>query len=211
MAARLQVLTRFSVILAVFGGDFLPDRAYAQHPGESATVAAKQGLHADAAQSGESQAIPEVITPLQKLKLIRWASMITRRRVPLGIVPPRLTPTPAGELAAMVCPDRPDRCRTMAATYSLETGIIHYRESFDMRRVVDRSYLVHELVHWLQHVDQGAEATRTCEMIVRNEREAYEVQAVYLRRHGSALANQLIPRSMTCKPEPQLEDDLLPA
>jgi len=132
--------------------------------------------------------------------MLRWASKISHRPIPIGVEPPALISMDTQSLAAIVCPENPEECGTLAAAYSLQTGNILYRESFDLDDSLHRSFIVHEMVHFLQHLDQKDQATETCQQIVRNEREAYQVQAAYLRRYGNMLATLGFPRRMTCQP-----------
>jgi len=132
--------------------------------------------------------------------MLKWAASLSHRSIPDGIKPPALIATDEGVLAAMVCPGDPEACSSVAAAYSLETREIRYRASFDLHDIEDRSYIVHEMVHFLQHLDQRISVTKTCQQIFRNEREAYSVQAAYLRRHGSIHAYQVFPRMVACQP-----------
>ncbi len=102
---------------------------------------------------------------------------------------------------AQVCPEEPRKCRQLVAAYSIERREILYRESLDPARVFDRSFLVHEYVHYLQHQDYGDQVNVSCQRILDNEREAYAAQAAYLRRHnirfpiGRALRGARYPTS----------------
>lgn len=132
--------------------------------------------------------------------MLRWASKTSQRPIPVGVKPPALVAMTPESLAAAVCPENPEECTTIAAAYSLKTGRILYRASFDLDDSLHRSFIVHEMVHFLQHLEQKEQATETCRQIVRNEREAYRVQARYLRRYGNTLATLGFPRRMTCQP-----------
>ncbi len=132
--------------------------------------------------------------------MLHWASAISHRPVPEGVVPPPLVPTEPASLAALVCPDNPKNCTTVVAAYSIETRNIRYRASLNFRHVLHRSFIVHEMVHFLQHLDQQSTVNKSCHQILRNEREAYGVQAAYLRRHGSIHASQVFPEMARCRP-----------
>ncbi len=134
-------------------------------------------------------------------KLLRWASRISHRPMPAdGEIPP-LIPMSATAMGQKVCPEQPRRCASLAAAYSIRTGEIYYRASFKMDKAIERSYIVHEMVHFLQHLSYQDEITDSCRRIFRMEREAYGVQAAFLRRHGSMYAGQAMPRSVSCMPE----------
>lgn len=70
------------------------------------------------------------------------------------------------------------------AAYDAPTHTVILRDFLDMRRTPDRSFLVHELVHALQHQRQGAAFQARCNDVVNTEREAYQVQNHYLAVHG---------------------------
>ncbi|MFK7963120.1 MAG: hypothetical protein AB8C46_04040 [Burkholderiaceae bacterium] len=137
---------------------------------------------------------------IDALSLLRWASSISHRPIPKGMTPPPLVPTEPALLATMVCPGNPAQCSTVVAAYSIETREIYYLASFDLSKVLHRSFIVHEMVHFLQHFDQRVTVNQSCHHILRNEREAYGVQAAYLRRHGSIHASQIFPRMASCRP-----------
>jgi len=133
--------------------------------------------------------------------MLRWVSRISQRPIPVGVRPPAVVAMSRQSLAAVVCPASPDDCGSLAAAYSLKTGKILYRASFDLGDSLHRSFIIHEMVHFLQHLEQKEQVTDTCQQIVRNEREAYRVQAKYLRRHGNTLATLGFPRRMSCQPK----------
>jgi hypothetical protein len=114
--------------------------------------------------------------------LIGWAVRLSERTHPPREDPPALLPLADDELAMMVCPDRPGSCRGLVAAYDTDLRRILYRASLDMRDPTDQSFIVHELVHWLQHLDRGAALEASCESMLDAEREAYEVQNRYLVR-----------------------------
>jgi hypothetical protein len=61
-----------------------------------------------------------------------------------------------------------------------------YRVELDITKVWERSFLVHELVHWLQHQAQpDTQSEPSCMAYRAAEREAYTVQNRYLRHHQS--------------------------
>jgi len=114
--------------------------------------------------------------------LIGWATRLSGRATAPKDEPPALVPLVDDELALTVCPDRPGSCRGLVAAYDTDRRRIVYRASLDMRDPTDQSFIVHELVHWLQHVDRGAALEASCESMLDAERKAYEVQNRYLVR-----------------------------
>ncbi len=134
-------------------------------------------------------------------QLVGWAAHLSGREliddhaVPIAI---RLAP---GEIQRHVCPERPSTCTRVAAAYNIGRREIIYHHALDPRSLIDRSYLVHELVHSLQHREFGAKINTSCQTILDNEREAYKVQALYLRIHGSNHPVGLDLVGRKCPPE----------
>lgn len=132
-------------------------------------------------------------------RMLRSASEFSSRPIPANGKQPALISMSAESLASKVCPQNPGRCSSLFAAYSLETGNIMYRASFDLKNRFYRSFIVHEMVHFLQHLEQDEQMTKTCQQVMRNEREAYRVQAGYLKQHGNGFATRGFPRRMSCK------------
>jgi len=120
----------------------------------------------------------------QLLALFQWAARLTQRSLPDDLTLPVVVALTVEQINQRVCPDKPKRCRPIAAAYGIEHRDIIYRDSLDLTRLLDRSYLLHEVVHFLQHQDQRDAVNASCEQILVNEREAYRVQAAFLREHG---------------------------
>ena len=120
------------------------------------------------------------------LDLLGWASRLSELALPSGSVPvdalPQRRPMSVAELAATVCPNAPGSCRGLVAAYNTERRLIPYRDSLDMHDPIDQSFIVHELVHFLQHRSHGAEEQVSREAVLASERQAYEVQNVCLAR-----------------------------
>ncbi len=70
------------------------------------------------------------------------------------------------------------------AAYDAPTHTVILRDFLDMRRAPDRSFLVHELMHVLQHQRQGDAFQAQCSDVMNTEREAYRAQNRYLAEHG---------------------------
>jgi len=133
-------------------------------------------------------------------RLLQWAARLTSRQYPLAAKVPRVIAASSVQLSSTICPDTPKACASVAAAYSVAKGSIVHRDTFDARRVLDRSFLVHELVHFLQHLEQGVELNLSCEVIRANETEAYLAQHAYLRRFGRPVPPGLYPSQVRCPP-----------
>ena len=101
--------------------------------------------------------------------------------VPQNLPDVRLAPL--AQLQAMVCRG-PCQVR---AFYLPEHGIV-VNEALDVKRdMVARSVLLHELVHHVQHLSGKFDNVSTaCGRWFFREREAYEIQNVYLRDNREA-------------------------
>lgn len=126
------------------------------------------------ARAGPAQAPdPELMQDL-----LQWAARLTGLPAPAGL--PALTALPAAELARRVCPDEPRHCRTLIAVYDTDRVEILYQDTLDLRDETDQSYLVHELVHHLQHRRDGDALFADCQRVMAAETEAYAAQNRYL-------------------------------
>ena len=79
----------------------------------------------------------------------------------------------------LTCPAGPGKCPQAVAAFGIETHIIYLPLGFDSNDVLNRSQLVHELIHWLQWKNN---ISYRC--LETREPEAYIVQAMYLRQQG---------------------------
>ena len=120
------------------------------------------------------------------LNLLGWASRLSDLALPQGGLPadalPQLQPLAPADLAATVCPNAPASCLRLVAAYNTDRRSIVYRNTLDMRDPTDQSFIVHELVHFLQHRTHGADQPVSCEAVLASERQAYDVQNAYLAR-----------------------------
>ena len=94
---------------------------------------------------------------------------------------PTLRATDLDELGRSIGGGLQMQGETPRAIYVLSSGEVLVGPDFDVRTVLDRSFLVHELVH-VSQVRSGASQQGRCPGWL--EGEAYRVQAYYLRRHG---------------------------
>ena len=63
---------------------------------------------------------------------------------------PNIQLVPPIVLMEKVCPEEPARCRNMAAVFDTEAYQIYVRAPFSDQNAMDKSFLIHELVHVLQ-------------------------------------------------------------
>jgi hypothetical protein len=113
--------------------------------------------------------------------LAGWAARLAQRAPPASDATlPLWLPMHPLALAQTVCPQRPAACRGLVAAYDTERSRILYRDTLDLRDPSDQSFLVHELVHWLQHRDRALADEPDCPSVLAAEHEAYAVQNRYL-------------------------------
>jgi hypothetical protein len=100
--------------------------------------------------------------------------------VPVEELPPFVA-LPDMELERQVCPNAGNGCRGIAAYFDSLHYRILYRDSLDLEQPLDHSYLLHEIVHVLQHRQQGNAMYADCYALLQTERQAYRAQNIYLR------------------------------
>jgi hypothetical protein len=108
------------------------------------------------------------------------------------------------EMRAEVCPYVLTKCDGIVSAYDHENYVIHYLDTFDTRSIEDNSFLVHELVHVLQHRAHLVPKPLTCEAVKRIEIQAYAAQNAYLKYWGSEMRQGRSAETITC--EDQLKD-----
>jgi hypothetical protein len=87
-----------------------------------------------------------------------------------------------GQVPAYLSPIEVQRMTEhIEALYHPDTKIIYVRKSVDLTSTYGKSALVHELVHFLQY-QRGIERKVSC--VNALEKDAYRVQAAYLRQKG---------------------------
>ncbi len=144
-----------SLCLACLFVHLSPERAEAAHVGHTAKCAAVPDIDVVGfVESATKRPLPPIcVRAVDQKELASFA---------------RATGLPEdGELAALYVPSR------------LEILIAN---DLDMSKLVDRSYLVHELVHVQQHAT-GAMTAAPCAGLL--EAEAYATQASFIRANGS--------------------------
>lgn len=110
--------------------------------------------------------------------LLGWAARLSGQPAPARL--PEFLPLPPERLAAKACPRQPGACRTLVALYDTDRARILYRDTLDMRDPTDQSFIVHELVHHLQHLARGDALFATCSSALEAEAQAYAAQNRYL-------------------------------
>lgn len=142
--------------------------------------------------------------------LIDWAVRLSGRDRPAPGAAPTLQALPDAALAQAVCPLAPQGCRGIVAAYDTDRRHIVYRASLEMHEPTDQSFIVHELVHWLQHLQTAGDFEGSCESVLAAEHEAYDVQNRYLARFkqwqrvGDVLRFTFCPAGASSAGEPKL-------
>lgn len=133
-------------------------------------------------------------------ELIGWAAHFAERPNPPDGEQPEFVPLSDAQFEPAVCADSPFECRAVLAAYDAAGSRVLYRSRLNMDDALDRSFIVHELVHWLQHRHANVQPpTETCQVRRRAEVEAYAVQNRYLKHYqrgrfvGEALAAMVCP------------------
>lgn len=121
------------------------------------------------------------IPPELLMDMVSWAVRLSGRQPPADGRMPDIMLISGEGLRATVCPEGGRNCNGLMAVYGTEQRHILLRDSLDMADPADQSFLVHELVHWLQHMDHGPAIEASCQAVLDAETEAYAVQNRYLR------------------------------
>lgn len=106
--------------------------------------------------------------------------------VPVEELPP-IAVMSAAQMRREVCGLQQESCANMAAVFDTEGRRILLRDDLDLDNAGDNSFLVHELVHVLQHHQRGDRIFAGCHETLLAEREAYAAQNRYLKREGQFL------------------------
>ena len=117
--------------------------------------------------------------------------------------PPKASPAivqiSRDEVSMLIC-DKP--CGVLAA-YLPEWGIIMADTLDPLNKPLDRSILLHELVHYLQDIDQRYVTETPCKRWFYRENEAYALQNSYLMSiHSLHHVGGMLEPSL-CKDKPQ--------
>lgn len=92
-------------------------------------------------------------------------------------IPPML-PMTEKQLQKIYC-SAGESCTVSALYYG---GKVYYNQNLDLSDALSRSIILHEMVHHIQREKVGD--TYDCNMWWKKEREAYSIQAAYLRKYG---------------------------
>lgn len=120
--------------------------------------------------------------------------------IPLDALPP-IEIMSEQALARAVCPGESANCTNIVATFETERYVIYVRDSLDLENAADNSFLLHELVHVLQHKSRGDAIFADCIATLKTETEAYQAQNAYLKREGQFLRFGEALGFMTCAGE----------
>jgi hypothetical protein len=97
------------------------------------------------------------------------------------------------EMVREICPEKPEECLGVVAQYDWQSPQIRLSTVLDLGEVQGQSFLLHELVHALQHRYRPIYGSEDCHQNLLGEQEAYRVQNTYLalkglqERHGARL------------------------
>lgn len=96
------------------------------------------------------------------------------------VQPPETVAVSPSYIKKNMCPDT-DTCEVTAFYYKEK---VYYDNRLDMKDPIDRSIIVHEYIHHIQRTIHGP--TRDCLRWLKNEVEAYELQATYLKQQKAS-------------------------
>ena len=94
---------------------------------------------------------------------------------------PPFVPLSSRDLERQVCPDAGHGCRGIVAYFDAQHYRVLYRDSLNLDDPFDHSFLLHEMVHVLQHRQEGNAMYEDCRALLRTEAQAYRAQNIYLR------------------------------
>jgi len=123
-------------------------------------------LTSSAAQGADSDFLP----------MLEQAKLLMKYKKDIDL--PIMIPKTEKQLKQIFCPG--EDC-SVSAIYS--GGTVYYDKRIDYKNnVIDRSIIIHEMIHHIQAEKQGL--TYECDMWYHKERQAYKLQADYLRSRG---------------------------
>ncbi|MFM2346131.1 MAG: hypothetical protein RL654_884 [Pseudomonadota bacterium] len=116
---------------------------------------------------------------------VRLSGLPALPALPVDAPAPVLVELPAVELRRQACPERPRACMHLIAWHDAAGGRVLLSDQLDWRmRPVDRSFVLHELVHVLQARRPGSPRDDDCARALDDERLAYRVQNAWLDEQG---------------------------
>ena len=125
---------------------------------------------------------------------VKWSGL---PGMPVDQLPP-IEMVSAAYISSEVCPDSKEGCSNLVAIFDTEHYVILVRDTLDMEKAFDNSFLVHELVHVLQFRSRGPDIFKDCPTSMRTEAEAYKAQNAYLKREGQFARFGEVLRFTTC-------------
>ncbi|HVY05072.1 MAG TPA: hypothetical protein VHB46_03750 [Burkholderiales bacterium] len=121
---------------------------------------------------------------------------ISKYRRPVGV--PEIIRVPHERIEALVCTGK---CNALAVYRSGE-GIYLDEKLKPETNLFDRSILLHELVHYVQEMNDEHGDMRPCMRWYYREQEAYAIQKVFLGMTGSPTRVGYSAHQSTCDDEP---------
>lgn len=115
------------------------------------------------------------------LALFHWAVLLSGYSDPGS--PPKVEYVPHSFMVEHACNNRP--CNVIG-WYSFG-DVVYVDDSLHVMDVFESSVVVHEFVHYLQHIHNAGLQNPTCPQFITWEREAYSVQQRYLIQYGDYL------------------------
>jgi hypothetical protein len=141
-----------------------------------------------------------VTQELLSFLLVLAAKLSGYPAIPLEDLPP-IEVMSEQALADAVCPETGNGCTNIVATFETGRYVIYVRDTLDLENAADNSFLLHELVHVLQHKARGDAIFADCVTTLKTETEAYQAQNAYLKREGQFLRFGEALGFMTCAGE----------
>jgi hypothetical protein len=146
---------------------------------------------ASASMSKQLQSMPQLI-----ISLLSAVETIAKYEAPAAF--PQVRQVTRTELEREACGGQ--RCRFVKAAYVPEKGLYLENVLDPQASVMDRSILLHELVHHLQASTQRYAHLAECERRREEEREAFAVQNAYLAQSGGGKYVPFPERMYRCGP-----------
>jgi len=124
---------------------------------------------------GQSKKQAAILPDANMVSLMNEAKKLMRYREEIAL--PQIVPATEQYLKSLVC-EGVKYCPVSAVYYK---NTVYYRQDLNLNDPLTKSTLVHEFVHHIQ-ANSGFVATN-CNIWYSNEKEAYRLQAKYLRNN----------------------------
>ncbi len=102
------------------------------------------------------------------------------------------------EMVREICPEKPEECLGIVAQYDWQSPQIRLSTALNLNDIQGRSFLLHELVHALQHRYRPIYGSEECHQNLLGEQEAYRVQNTYLALKGLQERHGVMLRYVRC-------------